>query len=380
MSGGLPTLPVLAHGQGSLVWDVQGEQWTDLVCGFGACLLGHAHPGVVAALNRQSAGLWARGKCAIPAQEEVATKLGRWLPPDMRVAGLVSTGMEAAEFALRLAATHTGRREFLGLARSMHGKSGMTAALCWDNALLRSAQVHTLPFVDEVDEGRLLGLAAEALAGRRIAALFLEPVQGSNGGHQASPACYQALARLCREHGTLLVVDEILCGLFRCGEPFLSTALGLQPDLLLLAKTMGNGIPASAVAAATAIGVPPQAMAGSTFAANPLAMAAVGGTLDAMLALPLGDLVADVSRELQGAFASLVTEGAVTLRGRGALWFVHCEDSVDFERALAAMHHRRVLVTTTGRSIRLLPAANIPLPLLREACGHLAAALAGARV
>jgi acetylornithine/succinyldiaminopimelate/putrescine aminotransferase len=118
--------------------------------------------------------------------------------------------MEAAEFAMRIAATHTGRREFAGFAQSMHGKSAMTAALSWRNAPLQPNNVHILPFVAQAEEGEILDALSRLLRTQRIAALFVEPIQGTNAAREASIDFYQCAIVLCREDGTLCVFDETL--------------------------------------------------------------------------------------------------------------------------------------------------------------------------
>ncbi|RZJ14348.1 MAG: aminotransferase class III-fold pyridoxal phosphate-dependent enzyme, partial [Haliea sp.] len=183
-------LPTLSHGRGSFVYDTEGREWIDLVMGFGATFLGHSHPGVTEALRRQAARLLSCGRYPTEGDAAVEALQAAALPDGLRPAGLASSGMEAAEFAMRLAATHTGRHEFAGFAHSMHGKSAMTASLCWSNAPLRPGGLHTLPFVDTMDEAAVLHELHSCLRSHSIAALLIEPVQGSNGAHQASAGFY----------------------------------------------------------------------------------------------------------------------------------------------------------------------------------------------
>ena len=368
----------LVHGRGSLLVDVDGRQWIDLISGFGAVFLGHAYPSTVSALQAQAAKLWACGRLPTPDDAVVDELIAPWLPTGLRTSAVLSTGMEAAELALRVAATHTGRGEFIGLARSMHGKSAMTAALCWENAPLTAAAMHTLPFVDTIDEDALLELLRLRLASQRIAALFIEPIQGSNAGHAASHRFYNEAARLCREQGSLLIADEILTGLWRTGDPFFSSTLDAPPDLLLFAKSMGNGFPVSALATTAAVRVLPQSLPGSTFAGNPLAMAAVRSTLLTMAELPMQALVHAISETVAARFAGLRDEG-LTLRGRGALWCLELDARHDKVAVADALSASGVLVSMVGRSIRLLPAATMPLALLDTACERVLEACRGGR-
>lgn len=370
--------PILASGLGSMVSDTAGREWIDLMSGFGAVFLGHAHAPLVEALKAQSTSLWACGRLPVEGQDEVDALLLGVLPTRMRLAGLLSTGMEAAEFALRIAAMHTGRHEFAGLASSMHGKSGMTAAMCWQNAPLRPDNVHTLPF-DGSNESALLDRLDALLGTRRVAALFIEPVQGSNGAHAVSPACLRQARDLCRRHGSLLVMDEILTGLYRTGPVFVSSALPTPPDILLFAKSMGNGFPVSGLALAEGVDVAPGAMAGSTFAGNPLALATVRATLRSMAGLPMGALVDGIARTAHECFDGLADRG-IALRGAGALWYLEMDERYDARRLPAELLQAGVLATAAGRRVRLLPAANIPTPLWRDACDRIARACLAARL
>lgn len=373
-----PEPPVFASGQGSLLRGCDGTQWTDLVSGFGAVFLGHGHPTVVGSMAQQLDRLWACGRNPTAGQAAVDALMARLLPPGLVSAGLVSTGMEAAEFALRIAAVETGRQEFLAFGRSMHGKSALTASLCWPNAPVRLGAEGTLPFIDEASEDEVLSRLEDRLRARRIAALLLEPLQGSNAGHQASARfCEQAMA-LCRAHGTLFLMDEILTGLHRTGAPFYSSRLATTPDLLLFAKSMGNGFPVACVARAAHVTVRPQALPGSTFSGNPLALAAVQGTLSAMEELPLGDLVRNLERIALQEFEALRGQG-IPVRGAGALWCLqlegHCEAGLVMERLRAA----QILATCTGGTLRLLPAATMPPDAWAAACAEVTQACLCAR-
>ena len=135
----------LARASGSFVVTSEGRELVDLVNGFGAVFLGHGHPHVLERLKAQADRLWLCGRTPTDVLAEAERLLGTMLPAGLRSAGLYSTGMEAAEFAMRIAAVNTGRDRFVGFSRSMHGKSAMTAALCWENAPLPSERLHRLP-------------------------------------------------------------------------------------------------------------------------------------------------------------------------------------------------------------------------------------------
>jgi acetylornithine/succinyldiaminopimelate/putrescine aminotransferase len=373
------TPPVLSHGSGSVVQAADGRTLVDLTMGFGAAFLGHSHPEVTRRLQEQAGRMLACGRLETPAQARVEALLRAWLPSGLRPAGLYSTGMEVAEFALRVAAVQTGRGEFAAFSHGMHGKSAMTAALCWPNAPVRPGNAHVLPFVAQAAEGEILEALEGLLRTRRLAALLVEPIQGSNAGHEAPAGFYDRAIELCRAHGTLCVFDEILTGLHRTGPRFYVDGLREPPDILLYAKCLGNGFPVSGIALGERVEVAPGALPGSTFSGNPMALAAVEGTLTAMGGLELPARVAAIEATVRAALEPVQGKG-VTLRGRGALWFLEFGDRAGMQRALAAIGDAGVLVTGGERFIRLLPAATIEPSLLQEACATIAGACEGLRV
>lgn len=371
-------LPAISHAAGSLAWATDGRCYLDLMAGFGAVFLGHSHPGITGRLQEQAGRVWQCGRLPTEPGEEAQSRILDILPAGYRPGGLYSTGMESAEFAMRLAAHRTGRAQFAGFARSMHGKSALTAALCWDNAPIRQEHAHVLGYVDRAPEEEVLAQAARLLENRRVAALLVEPIQGSNGGHEASPAFHERLVALCRETGTCCIFDEILTGLYRTGTAFYSERLSVRPDFLLFAKSMGNGFPVSSLAIPNDLEIPPQALPGSTFSGNPLAAAAVAATLAAMGELDMAGAVAAIERTVREALGGRESEG-ITLRGRGAMWMLELAAEVRMEKAQATLLESGLLVSSQGRFVRLLPAATIDRGLLGDACETIARACATAR-
>jgi len=370
-------LPEIAHAEGSLAYASDGRRFIDLMMGFGAVFLGHTHPRITRRLQEQASKVWLSGRLPTAPAAEAEARIEELLPPELKPGGLYSTGSEVAEFALRLAVHHNGRREFVGFARSMHGKSALSASLCWDNAPIRIDRAHIVPFVDQISEDEILVRLASLLKGGRIAALFVEPIQGSNGGHEASNGFYDRVITLCRENGTCSVFDEILTGLYRTGRTFYVDHLDTRPDFLLFAKSMGNGFPVSSLAIPKDFHIGPETLPGSTFSGNPLAAAAAAATLGVMRDLALAEHVAAIERTVRDVFADRESE-QVTLRGRGALWILELGPGINMLHALGAIRASGVLVSSHGRHVRLTPAATIELGLLREACGKIVGALASA--
>jgi acetylornithine/succinyldiaminopimelate/putrescine aminotransferase len=204
--------------------------------------------------------------------------------------------------------------------------------------------------------------------------VLVEPFQASAGGRCASPAFYREVARACGEAGALLVFDELLTGWHRTGPPFVFADFGLTPDIVLVGKAMGNGFPVSGVVMDRRHPVEAAMLPGSTFSDNPLAAAAVVGTLTAMRELRLPERVAAIEKIVREAVEPLASAG-ITVRGRGALWVLELPDAVDAEATVRAVYAAGVAVGWTRQYLRLLPPATIRPERLAAACGVIAATL-----
>lgn len=363
-----PERPRIVRAENDLLFDAAGKSYVDLFSGHGATWLGHAHPGIAAAVARQLECVWIAPGFALPAVQEATALVEGFFPASHELASFFSTGMEAAEFALRQARIHTGRAQVLGFERGMHGKSLATASLGWENPSgVRLPDVSRLPFLASHSEAEILEQARNALGTGRVAALFAEPIQGCGGGRIASPSFYDGLAGLCAKHGTLLVFDEILSGFHRTGPPFVFSELGFVPDVVLVGKALGNGFPVSGVVSDRRIGVRPEMLPGSTFAGNPLAAAAVGATLEALRALDLETRVAEIGRTLDRALSPLRDAG-VEVCGRGALWVLTVPERIDLLGVVLRVHERGVSIGHAGHEVRVLPAATIRGDRLEKAC------------
>jgi acetylornithine/succinyldiaminopimelate/putrescine aminotransferase len=275
--------------------------------------------------------------------------------------------MEAAEFALRLARTATNRPGVIGFEGSIHGKSMATAYLGWENDQVSLPDFERLPFVTSASEERILDRLAAKLSRRSISAVFIEPVHGSGNGHSASEHFYREVSRLCAEHGSLCVFDEILTGFYRSGELFCFEALGVKPDIMLIGKAIGNGFPVSGVVARKDLPVEGRALPGSTYSGNPIASTVVAATLSHMRSLAMRETVARMAATIVEELEPISRVGA-TLRGRGALWVLELPAAAIVPELTTRMRSRGVVVAAAGSSIRLLPPATISADHLRTAC------------
>jgi acetylornithine/N-succinyldiaminopimelate aminotransferase len=275
-SYGEPTL-TLVRGDGATVWDDRGRSYVDLVAGIAVNALGHAHPAVVEAVSRQVATLGhtsnlVANEPSMLLAERLLSLTGR----DGRVF-FASSGAEANEAAFKMA-RRTGRASVVAAEGSFHGRTMGALALTGQPA--KRAPFEPLPegvsFVPYGDPAAL-----RSAVGAWTAAVVLEPVLGE-GGVVPAPDGYLATARrVTRERGVLLVLDEVQTGIGRTGAWFAHQAVGVEPDVLTLAKGLGGGLPVSAcVAFGDAAGLLQPGQHGTTFGGNPVSCAAALAVLD----------------------------------------------------------------------------------------------------
>lgn len=353
---------MITAAHGAKIVDEHGREYVDLCAGYGSVWLGHNHPAVNRALAAQLEAYAAPGYLPVPAVEAARAAFSSFLPDGHVLGGIYSTGMEAVEVALRVAWAHTGRRDVAGFAGSTHGRSLLAGAIGGGDA--RLPFVHTLPsFV----EG---GAALQALAREtKLAAIVVEPVQMSGGGFEMPPHTCEAVFAVARSQGALVIFDETLTGLYRCGARFFAEAAGVSPDVVVLGKGLANGFPASALTLRA--GLPwdrDRVRPGSTFWNHPLACAAVAATLGE---LERGDAAPKVRAMEEVIRAEL---GHLELRGRGALWCLGSPRPGRQRELAEALAGEGVVVSYYDRYLRLLPPLALGLDELASACRIIAAA------
>jgi acetylornithine/succinyldiaminopimelate/putrescine aminotransferase len=368
--------PIIQRALNDLLHAEDGRSYIDLFSAHGAVFLGHAEPIIARAIAQQLDRIWLTGGLDTPLTSLAKTAVESFFPDDYALAALYSTGMEAAEFALRFARVTTGRTGVIGYENSMHGKSMATAFLGWDNGdSVDLPSIHRLPFLQRCAEAEILQQTEAALAGGSIGAVLVEPIQGCAGALAASAHFYREIARLTRQHHALLVVDEILTGFHRTGPAFCFMDLEIEPDVVLIGKTIGNGFPVSGVVANRRYALRPEMLPGSTYAGNPLACAAVTATLERLRAIDVVSRVAKIAQTIERHLGPLRSD-MLKLRGNGALWMAELGTAQQAEDAALAIYQAGVCVGIAGRFIRLLPAATIEPANLEHGCAVIAGQLA----
>jgi len=289
----------LSHGRNAEVWDSDGKRYIDFVGGIGVLNLGHCHPRIVEAVREQAGKLTHSAFNAVPHEgyAQLMAALAAFIPVGYPLSGmLTNSGAEAAENALKIVRAATGRTAVIAFDGGFHGRTLATLNLNGKVAPYKQkvgnlpGPVYHLPY-PSADNGvsREQALAAMdrlfsvEIDQAEVACFIVEAVQGE-GGFQALDAAFaQDLRRFCDRHGILLIIDEIQSGFGRTGQRFAFSRLGIEPDLLLLGKSMAGGLPLAAVVGRRELmDALPKGGLGGTYSGNPIACAAALASLAEM--------------------------------------------------------------------------------------------------
>jgi 4-aminobutyrate aminotransferase len=289
----------LSHGKNAEVWDTDGKRYIDFVGGIGVLNLGHCHPRIVEAIREQATRLTHYAFNAAPHVPylDFMDRLAAFIPVDYPVSGmLTNSGAEAAENALKIVRGATGRTAVIAFDGAFHGRTLATLNLNGKVAPYKQkvgvlpGPVYHLPFPSE-DNGVTCAEALKAMDRLfsveidvdDVACFIVEPVQGEAGFLAMDVEFAQALRRLCDEKNILLIADEIQSGFGRTGQRFAFSRLGIEPDLILLGKSIAGGVPLGAVVGRKSLlDTLPKGGLGGTYSGNPIACAAALATLDEM--------------------------------------------------------------------------------------------------
>jgi 4-aminobutyrate aminotransferase len=294
---GVLTQVYAARAENAEIWDVEGKRYIDFAGGIGVLNTGHRHPKVVAAVAAQL-GQFTHTCFQVmpyPGYVELAERLNEITPGRFAKKTLFfSTGAEAIENSVKIARVATGRSGIIAFSGAFHGRTMMAMGLTGKVAPYKSgfgplpAEIHHAPFpvaLHGVSVGDAFagidGLFKADIDPKRVAAIIIEPVQGEGGFNVAPPEFVRRLRELCNEHAILLIADEIQTGFARTGKLFALEHCGVDPDIIVMAKSLAGGFPLSAVTGRSEImdAAAPGGL-GGTYAGNPLAIAAALAVLD----------------------------------------------------------------------------------------------------
>jgi len=358
---------VAVRGKGALLYDESGQEYIDCVGGIGVAALGHAHPQLVEAIQKQAEILIT---CPNIMYNDVRSRLLQKLveitPASLTRAYLCNSGAESVEAALKFARLHTGRPNFVTAMRGFHGRT-MGAVSATYTPKYREAFQPLIPGFDYVPFNKIEKL--EAMVNDKTAAVMFELVQGE-GGVNPIQADYLAAAReLCSERGALLIVDEIQTGFCRTGKFFASDHFDLQPDIMCLAKAMGGGVPIGATMLNAEIKIE-TGLHGTTFGGNPLACAAAIAAIGVYQSQNMAQRAAELGDYFESRLNAAELSQVRTVRRLGLMIGIEIKHKV--QGILAQLLERKIIALPAGPNvIRMLP----PLVIEKEQIDRVVAVL-----
>ena len=369
--GAYARLPVqFVRGEGARLWDEEGTEYLDFQTGLAVTSVGHANPGVVAAIAEQARRLLHAGNLVYTEPGmRLAQRLARSSLGEGAKVHFANSGTEANEAAIKVARKARQQGTIVSVHRGFHGRTyGSLSATPQE-----SKQAPFAPLVPGFVAVEPTAEAITAAVDGRTAAVLLEPVQGESGVHVLGDDVLHAARAACDAHGAALIFDEVQCGLGRTGTLWAFEHAGVVPDALTSAKALANGLPIGALVLGPRLaGVLEPGDHGSTFAGGPVQCAAALAVLDVLEDEALLRRVRELGEMLRDGLAALPGVGEV--RGRGLMLAAELRDGGAPELVRRALLEQRLLVNATGpATLRLLP----PLTIGEAEAGGALARLAG---
>jgi len=353
---------VIVKGRGSTLWDINGREYVDCMGAYGVCVVGHSHPKVVDAIQKQAANLIAcHSSLYNDARSTFLKKIVEVTPKELNKAFLANSGTETVEAAIKLARKHTGKTEIIAFMGGYHGKTFGSLSATW-NKRYRTPFEPLVPGFKHVPYGR--PERVKSAVTDETAAILVEPIQGE-GGIKVPPSDFLSeLREICDAKGALLICDEVQTGLGRTGRFFASEHFNIVPDVMCLAKAVGGGVPIGVMVAKDEV------MASfklgnhsSTFGGNPLTCAAASAAVDIVVEERLHERAAHLGKYFMAKLNELQEKYRLVREVRGMGLMIGMEFRFDVYNLILGALKQGVLVLDAGRNVlRFLP----PLVISKE--------------
>ena len=368
----------ITHAEGLFLFDQAGKKYLDLISGIGVSSIGHRHPKVIDAIKNQAdryLHLMVYGEYIQTPQTLLAAKLATLLPANLSSIYLVNSGSEAIEGAMKLTKRYTGRSEIIACKNSYHGSTHGALSIM-GNETFKQAYRPLLPDIRFIDFGEIAEIEKIST---KTAAVFIETIQGEAGIKIADKTYWKALRAKCTETGTLLVLDEIQCGIGRSGKFTAFEHYDIVPDILVLAKALGGGMPMGAFISSAEImnALKENPILGhiTTFGGHPINCAAALATLEV---LESENLIESVI-EKGNLFKTLLIHPEIsTVRGQGLMLAVQLKDFEFNKRVIDECIENGLIVDWflhCDDSMRIAPPLTISTEEIQSACAIILAAI-----
>ncbi|KXA99576.1 hypothetical protein AKJ48_02970 [candidate division MSBL1 archaeon SCGC-AAA261O19] len=348
----------LVEGEGVKVEDDEGKEYLDFVGGIAVCALGHSHPNVAKAICGQSKKLaHVSNLYHIPPQVELAGKLAEITPKGIEKFFFCNSGAEAVESAFKLAVKHTGRGKIVAFEGSFHGRTAATVGATWNKSYREPFEALIPPIFEFAPFGDLKGV--KDTVDEDTAAIIVEPIQGEGGVNVPSDDFLPRLREICDENNALLIADEVQAGMGRTGKWFACENWEVEPDIITMAKALGNGFPIGCMGAKSEVmdSFSPGDHA-STFGGNPLACTVGKTVIETMEDEKLLQRAAKVGEYFKEKLEDLASkhDACIEARGLGLMLALELREEDVAKSVLSRAREEGFLINrTAGSVLRFVP-------------------------
>lgn len=348
----------LVEGNGVKVKDIEGNEYLDFIAGIATCALGHSHPTVTEAISEQAKKLVHVSNLFYnQPQVELAEALAEVTPGPIEKFFFCNSGAEAVEAAFKLAIKHTGRSRIVAFEGSFHGRTSATVGATWKKPYREPFEALIPPIFDFVPFDDLDGV--KDMIDSQTAAVIVEPIQGEGGVNVPSGDFLSGLRDICDDIGALLILDEIQSGMGRTGRWFACEHWDVEPDVMTMAKALGNGFPIGCMGAKAEVmdSFSPGDHA-STFGGNPLGSVAAKAVVETMKEEDIPQRAEEIGRHFKERLKELAKKHEVVreVRGKGLMLAAELVDEESAKFSVSRTREEGILINRTAENVlRFVP-------------------------